>query len=188
MTLYLASRSPRRTRLLREAGIRHRIVVTKYKELGSPGMSPVSLVQKHAMGKALAAAAKVKNGLILAADTLVYSQRKIIGKPSSRHAAEKTLLGLQGRWHIVYTGVALIPVKNKRLLKKVLFHEKTKVRLKKMDLAEIRRYFRRVNPMDKAGAYAIQVKRGTIVEEVRGSFSNAVGLPMERLCAKMRTL
>ena len=188
MKLYLASQSPRRTKLLREAGLSHRIVRAAYKETGGRGLGPAALVRKHARGKALAVLSKVESGLIIAADTLVYFDGKIIGKPRSRREAEKTLLSLQGRWHTVYTAVALVVMKKKSPQKKILFHEKTKVRLKKMDLAGIRRYFRRVDPMDKAGAYAIQSKRNTIVEEVRGSFSNAVGLPMERLCAKMRAL
>ena len=186
MTLYLASRSPRRTRLLKEAGIRHRVLKTNYKEHLSARLTPAALVRKHAMGKAMAATVLIENGLILAADTVVFCKGKIIGKPRSRREAEKTLLSLQGRWHTVYTGVALISVKKKGLKKKVLFHESTKVCLKKMDLPQIRRYFRRVDPMDKAGAYAIQARSGTIVEAVRGSFSNAVGLPMEGLCARMR--
>ena len=188
MRLYLASRSPRRTKLLKEAGLSHRIVRSAYEETGGRGLGPAALVRKHAMGKALAALPKVDNGLLVAADTIVYYRGKIIGKPRSRREAETTLLSLQGRWHAVYTGVALIWTKNKKLQKKVLFHEKTKVLLKKMDLAGIRRYFLRVDPMDKAGAYAIQTVQGTIVEKVSGSFSNAVGLPMERLCAKMRAL
>ena len=186
MTLYLASRSPRRTRLLKEAGIRHRVLKTNYKERRSARLTPAVLVRKHAMGKAMAAAVLIKNGLILAADTVVFCKGKIIGKPRSRREAEKTLLSLQGRRHTVYTGVALIAVDKKNLRKKILFYEKTGVRLKKMDLSDIRRYFRRINPMDKAGAYAIQAKKGSIVREIRGSFSNAVGLPMERLCARMR--
>ena len=186
--LYLASRSPRRTRLLREAGIRHRILKIHYKESCPPGAGPASVARKNALGKALTAFTQIKSGRVLAADTLVYFKKKIIGKPGSKHEAEKTLLSLQGVWHSVYTAVALLDVENARIKKNILFHEITKVRLKAMSLSQIRRYFRRVNPMDKAGAYAIQSRSNKIVQEVRGSFSNAVGLPMERLCARMKKL
>ena len=186
MSLYLASLSPRRTRLLREAGIRHRILKADYIETHPRGMAPAAVARKNAWGKAVAASKKIANGRILAADTLVYSEGKIIGKPRNRRAAEKTLLSLQGRWHTVYTAVAVLDVEHGRAKKKVLFHERTKVRLKAMTLPEIRRYFRREDPMDKAGAYAIQSKKGTIVEKVRGSFTNAVGLPMENLYARIK--
>ena len=188
LMLYLASRSPRRTKLLKEAGIRHRILKIDFKESCPSGAGPVWVAKKNALGKAKMASAKIKNGLILAADTFVYFKGRIIGKPGSKREAEKTLRSLQGIWHIVYTAVAILDVKNSKVKKNILFCEKTKVRLKAMSLSRIRGYFRRVNPMDKAGAYAIQSRSNNIVQEVRGSFSNAVGLPMERLCARMKKL
>ena len=188
MTLYLASLSLRRTRLLKEAGIRHRILKAAYKETHRRGMGPAAVARKHALGKAAAALKKIGNGRILAADTLVYSGGKIIGKPRNMREAEKILFSLQGRWHKVYTAVALLDAEKGKVKKKVLFHETTLVRLKKMTVFDIRRYFRRVDPLDKAGAYAIQVTKGSIVEKVRGSFSNAVGLPMENLCVRMKKL
>ncbi len=151
-------------------------------------MVPARVVRQNALGKAAAALKKIKNGRILSADTIVYHGGKIIGKPKDRRGAEKILLSLQRTWHTVYTGVVFLEVKEKKVTKKILFHEKTRVKLKKMSLPQIRQYFCRVDPSDKAGAYAIQSWSGTIVEKVRGSFSNAVGLPMERLCAKMKKL
>ena len=179
--LYLASASPRRSKLLRKAGIIFKLVESDYRERHFPGMGPTFLVKKHALGKALGAIRRVKKGKILAADTIVYFRKKIVGKPSSRTAAVKTLLALQGAWHTVYTGVGILEMKNGKVFGKRLFVEKTKIRLKEMDEKAVRRYFLRVDPMDKAGSYAIQAKGASIVREVRGSFSNAVGLPMERL-------
>jgi septum formation protein len=188
LMLILASLSPRRRRLLKEARIRHRVLKVDYKETHPRGMGPAAVARKHALGKAMAALTRVANGRILAADTLVYCGGKIIGKPRDLREAEKILLSLQGRWHKVVTAVALLDAKKSQVKKKVLFHEMTKVRLKKMTLKDIRNYFRRVDPLDKAGAYAIQSRSRSIVKEVRGSFSNAVGLPMERLCARMKKL
>jgi septum formation protein len=179
--IYLASASPRRARLLKEAGIRFQVLRSDYHERNVRGVRPSQLVKQHALGKALSAASRIQKGSILAADTIVYAGGKIIGKPAGLRAAEATLLRLQGRWHTVYTGVAYLEVDRQRVVRKRLFFEKTRVLLKGMATADIRRYFKRVHPLDKAGAYAIQDQAAGIVQRVKGSFSNAVGLPMERL-------
>ena len=181
LMLYLASASPRRAQLLKKAGIRFKILKTNYHEKPFPGMRPSKLVQKHALGKAVAASKTVNKGTVLAADTVVYFRKKIIGKPKNVHNALKTLELLQEQWHVVYTGVAVLHVFGDRVVKRRVFFEKTAVFLKKMDRSQIRRYFRQVNPLDKAGSYAIQSRHHSIVQKWRGSFSNAVGLPMERL-------
>ena len=181
LKLYLASASPRRAKLLKEAAIKFQILKTGYHETHPRGMKPSRVVQKNALGKALSALNKIKSGVILSADTIVYSRGQVIGKPKNLRDAEKILFSLQGRWQTVYTGVALLSVRRGIKEKKILFHEKTRVKLKKMTLSEIQRYFKRVNPMDKAGAYAIQTRTNSLAEETRGSFSNAVGLPMEKL-------
>ncbi len=186
--LYLASGSPRRARLLKEARLRYRVLKTDYKESHPRGMSPALVVRKNALGKALAASGAIKKGIILAADTIVYCNHEIIGKPKNRRAAEKILYSLQGRWHTVYTGVVFLKMNGRKIEKKIMFHEKTTVRLLKMSLPQIRRYFQCINPMDKAGAYAIQTQSNPIVKELRGSFSNAVGLPMEKLKKRLDML
>ena len=179
--LYLASESPRRAKLLKDAGISFKALKAPYHEVSHRHLSPSALVKKHALGKALAAAKKLKDGKVLAADTVVYFGRKIIGKPSSLAAAAGILHSLQGRAHTVYTGVAFLEIRRGRVTRKRSFYEKTVVHLKKMNEKDIRRYFRRVDPLDKAGAYAIQARGAGIVRKVEGSFSNAVGLPMEHL-------
>jgi len=147
-------------------------------------------VTRHAWRKAKAALKEIPeaNGLLIAADTLVYFEGRKIGKPGSYRRAEATLRRLQGRWHTVYTGVALLWLEKGRIRRKKIFCERTRVRLKAMAPAARRAYFRRVHPLDKAGAYAIQDRSGAIVEELSGSFSNAVGLPMERLKKTLSTL
>ncbi len=175
--IYLASTSPRRKRLLRESGIRFRVLHSSYQE-ELHGSIPASHVKQHALGKALGASPFPKKGLVLGADTIVYFGGKIIGKPKDLKDAFQILSSLQGRWHTVYTGVALVDARTK---KRVLLSEKTKVLIRKMTAPEVKRYFKKISPLDKAGAYAIQAHRSPIVECIQGSFSNAVGLPLERI-------
>jgi septum formation protein len=179
--LYLASESPRRKRLLRDAGVKFKVLKVPYHEAKHRHLSPSVLVKKHALGKALAAAKRLRDGNILAADTIVYDQGKTLGKPSGMPGALRMLLSLQGRAHTVYTGVAFLEVRGGRVARRKVFVERTRVHLEAMDEKAVRKYFRRVDPLDKAGSYAIQDTGAGIVHKVEGSFSNAVGLPMERL-------
>lgn len=176
--IVLASSSPRRRALLKEAGIRFRVKCPPYAEKTPRGVSPKTLVTRHALGKALSV--ECRDGKILGADTVVHFGGKIIGKPRDIKEGRRILGKLQGRWHAVWTGVALVERRGGCIARRNVFAVRTLVRLRAMTDENIRVYFRRVNPLDKAGAYAIQSKR-TIVEAVRGSYSNAVGLPMERL-------
>jgi septum formation protein len=186
--IYLASTSPRRKSLLREAGIRYRVVPTAYDEKPIKGLGVAGLVRRHALEKGLSALPNVKSGTILSADTVVYFAGKIIGKPRSMGDAERTLGRLQGRWHAVYTGVALLEVKKGKVVRKKVYVERTRIFLKAMDALAIRAYFKTVNPLDKAGSYAIQSRRRTVVEKSSGSFTNAVGLPMESLARHLTAI
>ena len=179
--IYLASTSPRRKKILRELGIPFRILKSSYREANASFSSPSECVRRHALGKGRSAAKRIQNGTVLAADTIVYFENRIIGKPKDRKHAQKILSRLQGRWHTVYTGVACVKVMAGKIKREKFFCEKTRVRLRKMDKTAILAYFRKVNPLDKAGAYAIQSQHAGIVEGIRGSFSNAVGLPVESL-------
>ncbi len=179
--IYLASTSPRRKKILRDLGVRFKILKPTYFEKNIPGAGPAKLVRAHALGKALSASRLISEGKILSADTVVYFKKKIIGKPKNIKNAFQMLLALQGKWHEVYTGVVLLETTAGKIKRRVVMVEKTKVRLRSLGRKEISLYFKKINPLDKAGAYAIQVKKGRIVEEVKGSFSNAVGLPVERL-------
>lgn len=179
--IYLASTSPRRKALLRKAGIHFRILEPAYQEDSRSNLSPSQLVQMHAIKKAQSCLKHVKDGVILAADTLVYLKGKLIGKPKNKIQSRVMLGKLQGRWHAVYTGVAILKLKSGRVTKKTLFFEKTKVRIKKLTDRQIANYFKKINPLDKAGAYAIQSSRAGIVLEVKGLVSNAIGLPIEKL-------
>jgi septum formation protein len=179
--IYLASTSPRRKSLLKKAGIPFLVIRPPHKEDENLKASPSRLVRIHAAAKAASCVNQIKNGFVLSADTVVALKGKIFGKPRNMKEAHRMLARLQGCWQSVYTGVAIFKVRHGRAVKEIVFYEKTKILLKKMDSAEIFRYFKKVNPLDKAGACSIQSSRGGLLEKISGSFSNAVGLPVETL-------
>ena len=184
--IYLAATSPRRKTLLKKAKITFRILKPAYKEIGHLRGSPSKIVRVHAVGKANSCLKRVKNGIILAADTIVYLKGEIIGKPRNMKKAREMLGKLQGKWHTVYTGVAIFKTNPEKPVKKTVFVTQTNVRLKALTPKGIKNYFKKVNPLDKAGAYAIQSPHGGIVRGVKGLFSNAVGLPIEKVLPKLR--
>jgi len=183
--IYLASTSPRRKQLLKKAGIRFRVLKPGYEEDDGLKAAPSRVVQVHAREKAKSCVKQVRDGIIIAADTMVYSQGEIMGKPKIMKAACTTLGKIQGRWHAVYTGVAIFEVVAGRVKKRTIFYEKTKVKIRSLSPQGIKNYFKKVNPLDKAGAYAIQSSHGGIVEDVKGLFSNAVGLPVESVVKQL---
>ncbi len=187
--IYLASTSPRRKAILKSSGIQFRAVKPDYKEEKlARNLSPSTVVKKHALAKATSVAKKVRQGIVIGADTVVYFRGKIIGKPEDLKEATEILGALEGHWHIVYTGVALLKISAGSVRKKIVFYEKTRVHLKRMDRKALWGYFKKIRPLDKAGAYAIQSKRAGIVQEILGSYSNAVGLPVEKLCDRLKKL
>ena len=186
--IYLASTSPRRKALLKKAGIRFRTLRPGYKENKNLKGTPSKIVQIHAARKAESCARQVRDGTILAADTIVYLQGEIIGKPKNKKEARRILKKLQGTRHSVYSGVAIFKMVSGRVKKKMVFFEKTTVRLRPFTRKEIENYLKRVNAMDKAGAYAIQSRHTRIIQNVKGSFSNAVGLPVEKTLKKLKRI
>lgn len=153
----------------------------EYHEKKISGKGPSQLVRMHAIGKAMSAAQTVIVGTILSADSIVYCAGRIIGKPRDLKEASRFLNLLQGRWQTVYTGVAILRVEDGEIRKKIVFVEKTRIFLEKMDPKQIKTYFRKVNPLDKAGGYALQAGRFSGTKQIRGSYFNAVGLPIERI-------
>ncbi len=138
----------------------------------------------HALGKAHKAVVSGKTGIILGADTIVYCRKRVFGKPKNMRQAFSMLTNLSGRWHRVYTGVALRNLENGRL---VCSYAKTRVLFKKLTPQDIRDYLGSIHPLDKAGAYAIQEDR-PIVRKLVGSYSNVIGLPVELLSAMLREI
>jgi septum formation protein len=176
--LILASASPRRAELLRQLSLDFKVLPGDVPEIHHHQMTARELAQVNAYRKARAMAKKLPDALVLGADTLVYLESALFGKPATLEEAYQMLERLQGRTHEVVTGVCLLHLRGHR---QVVFAETTAVTFHSLDDVKIRRYLNRVNPLDKAGAYAIQEEGDLIVEKIAGSYSNVVGLPIERL-------
>lgn len=179
--LVLASNSPRRRDLLREAGYRFDVRPPPVDDRDVPrGVSPAACVESLAYLKAMAAVAAggIESGLVLGADTAVVLAGRLIGKPADEADARRILAALSGSRHEVLTGLALVePATGRRLLA----HEVTAVRMRVMTAAEIEAYVASGEAMGKAGAYAIQETGDLYVESIDGSLTNVVGLPMQLL-------
>jgi len=180
--LILASASPRRAELLRQLQPEFQIVPSDATEVFDEQLSPLELCQLNAHRKARAVAGKIPDALVLGADTLVFLEREILGKPRNLAEARQMLTKLQGRTHQVVTGVSLIHLRGHR---ERLFAVSTDVTFRPLTAVQIGNYLSRMNPLDKAGAYAIQEHGDLIVSEISGSYSNVVGLPVERVGAEL---
>lgn len=176
MELVLASQSPRRSELLKSAGIPFRVQAANIDETPLPGETPVEHVRRLAREKAEA----VPGELVLGADTVVVVDGQILGKPVSGADAVRMLELLSGRKHEVITGICL---KGREV---VVDHESTGVFFAALTEQEIAEYVASGEPMDKAGAYAIQGLASRFVERIEGSYSNVVGLPVAMVYRYLR--
>ncbi len=176
--LILASASPRRAELLRLLKVEFRIMPGNVVEVAHEHLSPLEVCQLNAHRKAFAVAKKNPDALVLGADTLVFLNNEILGKPRNLTEARWMLSRLQGRSHQVVTGVSLIHL---RRYQERIFAASTDVLFHPLDAAQIREYSTRVHTLDKAGAYAIQESGEILISEISGSYSNVVGLPLELL-------
>jgi len=176
--LILASQSPRRKQLLKQLGVKFAVAENTFVETKHKNGSPQEHVIENALGKALSVAARYKNALIIGADTVVVYKRKVLGKPKDNSEAVSFLRMLQGNTHAVYTGLALSDTrKNKALTDYV----KTLVTMRTLTEQELKAYLALINPLDKAGAYAIQGPGSIVVEKIDGCFYNVVGFPIAKL-------
>jgi len=179
MKLILASASPRRAAILRDAGYHFTVLSSAVDETPYPGESPEDLVLRLAQSKAdLAAARSVGPAILIAADTEVVLDGQIFGKPRSSEDARRMLKKLSGRTHTVLTGVALVRLPN---VERLTFVESTLVEFAPLSDEEITRYLSTGEPHDKAGAYAIQGYAGRYIPRIAGCYFNVVGLPLARL-------
>lgn len=182
-TLVLASASPRRRRLLADAGLELVVDTADIDESARPGETPQRHVQRLAEAKAVAVAARHPGQIVLGADTVVVLDGVIFGKPADLQDATSMLRQLSGRWHDVLTGVVLLRPPPATLTRWCC---RTRVRFKSLTDDIIRGYCARVNTLDKAGAYAIQEHGDLLVAEIDGLYSNVVGLPVEEVLAALR--
>jgi septum formation protein len=171
----LASDSPRRRELLAEAGYEFDVVSPAITELETAELSLLELTIANATRKGVAVATTHRDRVVLAADTLVAIEGEIIGKPRDVNHARKILRRLSARTHQVCTGVFVVGPRQR-----ITFAETSHVVFRKLNESAITEYFKVVNPVDKAGAYAAQGAGRSIIATIKGSVSNVIGLPMER--------
>jgi len=186
MKLILASASPRRAEILRDAGIAFTMLSSAVDETTMPEEAPQDLVRRLALAKAeLVAARAVGPAIVIAADTIVALEGAILGKPRTSDDARQMLEKLSGRTHSVMTGVALIRLPD---VERREFIETTQVHFASISRDEIVKYLSSGEPFDKAGAYAIQGLGGRFIPRIDGCYFNVVGLPLARLCKELAEL
>lgn len=173
--LFLASASPRRAEILRTVGWPFETSASSIDETRADGENAVAYVERLAQAKAEAAAERLTSGLVLGADTVVVIEGEILGQPRDDDDARRMLGKLQGEWHEVLTGVALVKVGRHV---RAVAHETTRVRFGEMSNEEIEWYVATQEPRGKAGAYAVQGHASLFIEEIQGDYFNVVGLPI----------
>jgi septum formation protein len=178
LLLILASASPRRTDLLSLIGVEHSVLPANVDESHDVPSEPAAHVCTLSERKALAIAASNPDALVLGSDTIVYHDGDILGKPRDFEHAVELIGRLAGNFHQVYSGVALAGPQGREVESSF---EVTRVKFRKLDQDEIRRYVATEEPLDKAGAYGIQGYGATLVEKVDGCYFNVMGLPLVRL-------
>jgi septum formation protein len=181
----LASASPRRTELLRAAGIPHSVVVAAVTEHEDPATDPRAMVLHNARLKAAAVARRHPDALVLGSDTTVALGDRALNKPADLAESRAMLRSLSGREHVVHTGVCLLcPALG---LEEV--HDVTAwVRFRPLSEEDITRYQALVNTLDKAGAYGIQEGREIIIDAFQAPISTIMGLPVEFVAARLAAL
>jgi septum formation protein len=181
--IILASRSPRRQQLLRELGINFEVVIREYNETYPEGLKGAEIATHIAHEKAALFKNEISdNEIIIAADTIVWCNNTVLGKPKSRADAARILREISGNTHEVITGVSI-----RSHSKEVTFSESTKVTFEVMSEEEIYYYIDNYKPYDKAGAYGIQEWIGIIAcSYIEGSYFNVVGLPVQKLYKELQ--
>ncbi|MDD6058656.1 MAG: Maf family protein [Clostridiales bacterium] len=198
--IILASASPRRKELLEQIGVEFEIWPAKGEEVLTKE-APHEAVMELAGQKAREVAAQIKaydkthtelitpqDIMIIGADTVVSIEGRILGKPRDEQDAKDMLAMLSGRTHAVYTGVSLLLLSASGRAGEHLFYEKTEVTMREMDSSEIARYVATGEPMDKAGAYAIQGKCAIYIDKIDGDYNNVVGLPIAAIYRELKRL
>lgn len=184
-SIILASASPRRKELLEKIGLKFKVVESKYKEYLDPKLEPHTLVKKLSLEKAKSVFENHKDSIIIAADTIVACNGKILGKPKDKKDAKRMLEFLSNTTHLIITGLTIIDANPSKIITKSI---ETKIYMRKMSAKEIDFYIKTKEPLDKAGAYAIQGIGSIFIKKITGDYLNAVGLPIYTLMEELRKL
>lgn len=182
--LILASGSPRRRDLLTEAGYEFRVVQPGIEEIEDGSIPIRKLTSTNARLKAEAVASRHPGAVVIAADTLVLLDDTVLSKPLDRDEATRMLNSLNGNSHQVFTAVMIV---HQQSGKKLPLTVTTDVHFKALSEKEMAAYHERINPMDKAGAYAAQEHGELIIDRIEGSMTNVIGLPMEEVSEALRS-
>ena len=179
LPIFLASKSPRRKKLLKQLNLKFKSVDLHFHEKINDGENPIFLVKRLSLEKLNKALLKIKKGIIITADTIVVIDNQILGKPKNKIDARRILKKLSGRTHNVYTGYSIYNSDNNKI---ITDFEKTLVTFRKLTDYEINDYISTGSPMDKAGAYGIQDDFGAVfIEKINGCYYNVVGLPLAKV-------
>jgi septum formation protein len=176
--IILASNSDARKKLLRQTGLRFRVVSPRVREDRRLKKGCRDLVIGNALRKARDVARRLDSGVVISADTVVRVGRTLVGKPRDIEDALQTLHALSRKPQWVYTGIAVVDVDEKKTF---TAHEKTKVYMLPMSERKIMSYFKKVSPLDKAGSFDIQGPGAFFIRRIEGCYSNVVGLPLAKL-------
>lgn len=182
----LASKSPRRIKLLKQIGFKFISVDSRTDELEVSNHNPVLLVKHNSQAKSEKVAIKYKKEIVIGADTIVVLNKEILHKPKDSEQAVSFLKALSNMKHFVYTGINVINTGNG---KEIFDYEKTAVHFRKLSDDEINFYVKKYKPLDKAGAYGIQDDFGCLfIEKIIGDYYNIVGLPLVRLYQNIKKI
>ena len=181
--IVLASLSPRRKELLERTGLKFLIEDSGFKERLNLKLEPRKLAEHFSCSKAKAVSEKHPNSIIIAADTIVVLNKKILGKPKNFRDAIKILKELSGKTHKVITGFTILDTSSNKMVTK---STETKVIMRKFTDDEITSYVNTGEPLDKAGAYGIQGLGGFLVKGIEGDYCNIVGLPLTDLLVELK--
>ncbi|MFW9831094.1 MAG: Maf family protein [Candidatus Thorarchaeota archaeon] len=178
--LFLASKSKHRATLLSQLGLRFQVVSPKIKEIHIPQADDsiiIETVQSNALRKARSLLSSISDGIIISADTVVITNsQEVLGKPQTQTEAIEMLKKLVGKWHRVLSAVALLNISTKQSL---VDHDWASVKFRDVSLEGLHNYVATNEPIGKAGGYAIQGRGGFLVEQVQGSYTTVIGLPIE---------
>lgn len=177
-TIILASRSKARQELLKQIGLKFKVAKSNVKEISKHNGACADLVKENALRKAQDVAGRLRSGIVIGADTVVWAGNRIIGKPKNMKDAIETLKLLSKKPQWVYTGIAVVDINNARTF---VDYEKTKIYMYHLTGRQIRNYFKRVSPLDKSGSFDIQGLGSIFIDRIEGCFYNVVGLPLAKL-------
>ena len=180
--IILASESPRRKELLEKIGLKFTVEPSGYEEIKQHPAGPRELALSTSLEKARIVAARHRNAIVIGADTFGVFKNEIIGKPHTAEESRKMLKKLNGKAHSVITGFTIIDSASGKTLSSSV---ETTVHIRKLTAEEIEAYVQTGEPLDKAGAYAIQGLGAVILDRIEGDFYNVVGLPLSAVAVAL---